>query len=101
MQLDARACDGEQVRRGSPGSFRLTKRMEIMPHPESLTAAVRRALDHARCDAAVADLLFLEAWEASPSHEVAAVLRVAQIRRANPELADAVRIELAERRRRR
>jgi hypothetical protein len=41
--------------------------------------------------------LFLESWEASPSPEVAAVLRVAQIRRANPELAHAVRGELAER----
>ena len=66
---------------------------------EPRTTAVRRALERARCDAAVADLLFLEAWEASPSPEVAAVLRVAQIRRANPELANAIRGELAERKR--
>jgi hypothetical protein len=66
---------------------------------EPRTGAVRRALERAHCDAAVADLLFLEAWEASPSPEVAAVLRVAQIRRANPELANAVRGELAERKR--
>jgi hypothetical protein len=63
------------------------------------TAAVRHALQRAHCDATIADLLFLEAWEAAPSSEVAAVLRVAQIRRANPELAEAVRGELAERKR--
>src|ERR1700733_10973873 len=51
------------------------------------TAAVRHALEFVRCDAAIADLLFLESWEASPTPEVAAVLRIAQIRRANPELA--------------
>jgi hypothetical protein len=82
-----------------PGRFGLTLRVATMPCPEPRTAAVRRALDGVRCDAAVADLLFLEAWEASPTGEVAAVLRVAQIRRANPELADAVRVELEERKR--
>ena len=69
-----------------------------MPHTDGLlarTAAVRRALALACCDAAVADLLFLETWEASPTPDVAAVLRVAQIRRANPDLAQAVRSELA------
>jgi hypothetical protein len=70
--------------------------LATITRPEPRTAAVRRALELARSDAAVADLLFLEAWEASPSPEVAAVLRVAQIRRANPELAKAVRGELAE-----
>jgi hypothetical protein len=73
--------------------------MTAISRLEPRTVAVRRALERARCDAAVADLLFLEAWEASPSPEVAAVLRVAQIRRANPELANAVRGELAERKR--
>jgi hypothetical protein len=73
--------------------------MASVPHSEPRTAAVRRALEHASCDAAVADLLFLEAWEASPTPEVAAVLRIAQIRRANPELAAAVRGELTERKR--
>jgi len=66
---------------------------------EPRTAAVRRALESAHCDAAIADLLFLETWEASPTPEVGAVLRIAQIRRANPELAKAVRVELAERKR--
>jgi hypothetical protein len=72
----------------------------IVPRLEPRTAAVRRALEHVHCDAAVADLLFLEAWEASPTSEVGAVLRIAQIRRANRELADAVRGELAARARR-
>lgn len=61
------------------------------------TVAVRHALERVRGDSAVADLLFLESWEASPTPEVSAVLRVSQIRRANPELADAVRGELAQR----
>ena len=65
------------------------------------TAAVRHALERVRGDSAVADLLFLEAWEASPTPEVGAVLRIAQIRRANPELAEAVRGELAARKPRR
>jgi hypothetical protein len=68
-----------------------------MRNMEPRTAAVRRALQSAHCDATIADLLFLEAWEASPTPEVGAVLRIAQIRRANPELARAVRGELAER----
>jgi hypothetical protein len=69
------------------------------PCPGPRTVAIRHALERARGDSAIADLLFLEAWEASPSPEVAAVLRVAQIRRANPALADAVRGELAQRKR--
>ncbi len=75
----------------------MTMQVAAMPRLEPRTAAVRRALERDRCDAAVADLLFLEAWEASPTPEVAAVLRIAQIRRANPKLADAVRGELANR----
>jgi hypothetical protein len=75
--------------------------MQVAPMPrlEPRTAAVRRALERVHSDAAISDLLFLETWEASPTPEVAAVLRVAQIRRANPQLADAVRDELAERKR--
>lgn len=70
--------------------------MKTVSHLEGArTLAVRRALQEVRCDAAVADLLFLESWEASPTPEVGAVLRVAQIRRANPALAAAVRGELA------
>jgi hypothetical protein len=60
-----------------------------------LTGAVRRALAGARDQAMHADLLFLERWERAPIPGAAAALRVSQIRRANPELAAAVRAELA------
>ena len=40
------------------------------------------------------DLLFLEAWERAPVPGAGTALRVAQIRRANPELAEAIRREL-------
>jgi hypothetical protein len=60
-----------------------------------LTGAVRRALAVARDQATLADLLFLERWELAPIPGAAAALRVSQIRRANPELAAAVRAELA------
>jgi len=74
-----------------------TMQVTGVPRLEPRTAAMRRALERERGDAAVVDLLFMEACEASPTPEVATVLRVAQIRRANPELADAVRGELAQR----
>jgi len=60
-----------------------------------LTAAVRRAVAGAPDRATLADLLFLERWEISPIPGAAAALRVSQIRRANPSLAEAVRAELA------
>ena len=59
------------------------------------TEAVRRALQSGLDAAAADDWLFLESWEAAPTGEVAAVLRVAQIRRANRALADAIRDELS------
>jgi hypothetical protein len=59
------------------------------------TAAVRRALAAAPDHTAQADLLFLERWEMAPIPGAAAALRVSQIRRANPELAAAVRAEIA------
>lgn len=59
------------------------------------TEAVRRALAQARDHAVQADLLFLERWEMAPVPGAAAALRVSQIRRANPELAAAVRAEVA------
>jgi hypothetical protein len=40
------------------------------------------------------DLLFLERWEICPLPGPASALRVSQIRRANPELAAAIRREL-------
>jgi hypothetical protein len=61
--------------------------------PFPLTRAVRRAIaDDSR---SAADLLFLESWERSPQSAVGTVLRVAQIRRANPELAAELRAELS------
>jgi len=60
-----------------------------------LTSAVRDAIANARNEALVADLLFLERWELSPTPGSAGALRVSQIRRANPQLAAAVRAEIA------
>jgi hypothetical protein len=58
------------------------------------TQAVRQALQSVRDEAIAADLLFLEAWEADPVPSIAATLRAGQIRRANPDLAAAIRAEL-------
>ena len=63
------------------------------------TMALRRALPTHRDPALAADLLFLERWEIAPLHGAAAALRVTQLRRANPELAAAIRAELIELRR--
>ena len=60
------------------------------------TAALRDALLACpRSSDAVADLLFLEAWEARLAQGVAAILRARQIRRANATLAARIRDELA------
>ena len=60
------------------------------------TAILRRTLlGRPRSPGAVADLLFLEAWEAQLADGVAAILRARQIRRANPALAVGIRGELA------
>ena len=58
------------------------------------TEAVRRALQVAHDPASVRDLLFLEAWEAQSMCDIGSTLRASQIRRANPELAEAIRAEL-------
>lgn len=59
-------------------------------------AVLRRALlARPRGPGAVADLLFLEAWEAQLAHGIAAIMRARQIRRANPTLAVGIRGELA------
>jgi len=63
------------------------------------TDAIRRAVAATRDQALIADLLFLERWEMAPIHGPAAALRVAQIRRANPILAERVRAEVARARR--
>jgi hypothetical protein len=59
------------------------------------TATLRRALAQVRDPYAINDLLFLESWEIRPLPSTAAVLRIKQIRRANPDLAAAIRAEVA------
>jgi hypothetical protein len=59
------------------------------------TRAVRQAVGNARDGSLLADYLFLEQWELTPAPGPACALRVSQIRRANPELAAAVRLELS------
>ena len=58
------------------------------------TEAVRRALRGTGDRLAAADFLFLESWETRGLPDVAATLRAAQIRRANPQLAEEIRAEL-------
>jgi hypothetical protein len=70
----------------------------IMDRP--LTRAVERALGMRADPAVTADFLFLERWEIEPRPGTAAALRVGQLRRANPGLAEAIRAELAVGRRR-
>jgi hypothetical protein len=59
------------------------------------TEALRRVLAQPLPSSAVADYLFLEAWERDPSDKPGVALRVGQIRRANPSLAAAIRAELS------
>ena len=58
------------------------------------TQALRRVLAGPVPQAAIADLLFLEAWERDPSGHAGATLRAGQIRRANPALAAEIRAEV-------
>jgi hypothetical protein len=62
--------------------------------PLPRTAALRRALQAVRDDRAARDLLFLEEWEAHPMPGAGFMLRVGQLRRANPGLAAEIRDEL-------
>lgn len=59
-----------------------------------LTATLERKLSGQPDERTIDDLLFLERWEFFPLPGSAAALRVSQIRRANPELAAAIRDEL-------
>lgn len=58
------------------------------------TAALRHVLTQLRDPYAIDDLLFLESWEIRPLPSTADVLRIKQIRRANPDLAAAIRAEV-------
>jgi hypothetical protein len=59
------------------------------------TQALRRALSSAKDTASIADLLFLEAWERERPPNLGITLRARQIRRANPQLAAEIAVELA------
>jgi hypothetical protein len=61
------------------------------------TEALRRALRQVHDEAAAADLLFLEFWQAQRQPDIAASLRASQIRRANPALAAEIHAELTRR----
>jgi hypothetical protein len=58
------------------------------------TRALRDALPERSDPREAEDLLFLERWEIAPRADAASALRVLQLRRANPELAAAIRSEL-------
>ena len=60
-----------------------------------LTTVLQNALPRIHDRSAQDDLLFLERWEMAPQSGMAPALRVQQIRRANPELAQAIRAEVA------
>jgi hypothetical protein len=60
-----------------------------------LSSTVQNLLNNEPDRRLARDLLFLERWEISPQPGTATALRVSQIRRANPELAAAIRRELA------
>lgn len=65
------------------------------PVPLPPTQALQRMLAQPLTRSAVADYLFLEAWEREPSDNAGVALRIGQIRRANPELAAEIRAEIA------
>jgi hypothetical protein len=58
------------------------------------TDTLRRIFASPLSSAAMADYLFLEAWEREPSDRPGVALRAGQIRRANPDLAAAIRCEV-------
>jgi hypothetical protein len=66
--------------------------IDTLPVPQ--TRVLRRLLMQPMNQAALADYLFLEAWERHPSDNAGAALRVGQIRRANPALAAEIRDEI-------
>jgi len=70
---------------------------EHFGEPASLTKAKLGALNDSM-EAAVADLLLLEFWEVHKPMHLGLLLRVRQIRRANPGLAADIAAELAARR---
>ncbi len=69
----------------------------MQPPAPPHTEAVQRALAQVSDRGHAADLLYLEAWERDPVPGAAAARRIAQLRRANPALANAIRRELGRR----
>jgi hypothetical protein len=69
-----------------------------MAWPPPYTQALFRALQAAENTTTTADLLLLEAWEISRSMHLGIMLRIRQIRRANPQLAIEIAAELTDRR---
>ena len=61
---------------------------------QPVTRAVSLALRDAQDPRVRSDLLFLEAWEMHRPANLAATLRASQIRRANPDLVEAIEREL-------
>lgn len=68
--------------------------MDDFLQPQPMTLAVSLALRETHDPRARSDLLFLEAWELHRPSNLAATLRAGQIRRANPNLAEAIEREL-------
>ena len=60
----------------------------------SFTTALRTAISSTRDRRVAEDFLYLELWERTPTPGPAAALRIQQIRRANAELAAAIRHEI-------
>ena len=61
---------------------------------QPITLAVSLALQETHDPRVRSDLLFLEAWEMHRPTNLAATLRASQIRRANPDLVEAIEREL-------
>jgi hypothetical protein len=61
------------------------------------TQALSRALQSAENTASAADLLLLEAWETNKPMHLGIMLRIRQIRRANPQLSSEIAAELTTR----
>jgi hypothetical protein len=68
--------------------------MEDYLQREPLTLAVSLALQETRDPRMRSDLLFLEAWEMQRPADLGTTLRASQIRRANPDLVEAIEQEL-------
>jgi hypothetical protein len=68
--------------------------MEDYLQRRPITHAVSLALQEIHDPMVRSDLLFLEAWELHPPANLGAPLRASQIRRANPDLVEAIEQEL-------